>query len=126
MMTILIVDDERNILTIIKRMLIKIGDFKILEASDGEAALAILQAIHHEETIDLIISDWGMPGLTGLDLLRKVRSDATSSQIKFLMLTGRATKEDVLEAIEEKVSHYIVKPFNFGDFEKIIRTILHL
>ena len=124
MKTVLIVDDERNMRTFIKRLLLKMGEFKILEANNGESALDTIQDYRRSETIDLIISDWNMPGLSGLDLLKKVRSDPTTSRIKFIMVTGYATKHDVLEAIEEKVTHYIVKPFNSQDFEIIINQLL--
>jgi two-component system chemotaxis response regulator CheY len=124
MKTVLIVDDERNMRIFIKRLLLKIGEFKILEAINGDQALDIVQKFHLSENIELIISDWNMPNLTGLDLLRKIRSDPSTRNMKFIMVTGYATKHDVLAAVEEKVTHYIVKPFNSQDFENIINKLL--
>lgn len=104
---ILIVDDFSTMRKIIRNILIQLGFKNILEADDGTTALEILK----KEKVDLIISDWNMPKMSGLELLKAVRSDENLKDIPFIMVTAEAQKENILEAIKYKVNQYIVKPF---------------
>lgn len=104
---ILIVDDFSTMRKIIRNILTQLGFKNILEADDGTTALEILK----KEKVDLIISDWNMPKMSGLELLKAVRSDENLKNIPFVMVTAEAQKENILEAIKYKVNQYIVKPF---------------
>jgi two-component system chemotaxis response regulator CheY len=104
---ILIVDDFSTMRKIIRNILTQLGFKNILEADDGTTALEILK----KEKVDLIISDWNMPKMSGLELLKTVRSDENLKDVPFVMVTAEAQKENILEAIKYKVNQYIVKPF---------------
>jgi two-component system chemotaxis response regulator CheY len=104
---ILIVDDFSTMRKIIRNILTQLGFKNILEADDGTTALEILK----KEKVDLIISDWNMPKMSGLELLKAVRSDENLKDIPFVMVSAEAQKENILEAIKYKVNQYIVKPF---------------
>jgi two-component system chemotaxis response regulator CheY len=105
--SILIVDDFIDMRKMIKDILRKNGYKNAVEAEDGVAALKILKS----ERIDFIICDWNMPNMTGLDLLKEVRKDASLSRTPFLMLTAEAYQDSVIAAVEAGVDNYIVKPF---------------
>jgi len=92
---------------IIKNILSQLGFKNIIEADDGSTALEILK----KEKVDLIISDWNMPKMPGIELLKAVRSDENLKDIKFIMVTAEAQKESVIEAIKYGVNQYVVKPF---------------
>lgn len=104
---ILVVDDFATMRRIVKNSLRQLGFENIVEAEDGEVAVTKLEA----ERIDFIVSDWNMPKMTGLELLRFVRSSDEFSDLPFLMVTAEAQKENILEAAKARVSNYIVKPF---------------
>jgi two-component system chemotaxis response regulator CheY len=106
-MKVLVVDDFATMRRIIKNALKQIGFADIMEADDGTTALAVLK----DKAVDLIISDWNMPNMNGLDLLKKVRGDKETKAIPFIMVTAEAQKENVLQAVQAGVSNYIVKPF---------------
>ncbi|ADK85685.1 response regulator receiver protein [Desulfarculus baarsii DSM 2075] len=106
-MKILVVDDFSTMRRIVKNILRQLGFDNIVEAEDGEAAKAKLET----ERIDFVISDWNMPKMSGLELLKWVRSHDEFKDMPFLMVTAEAQKENVLEAVKAKVSNYIVKPF---------------
>jgi two-component system, chemotaxis family, chemotaxis protein CheY len=107
-MKILIVDDFATMRRIIKNILVQLGYKNIIEADDGTAALSIL----NNEQVDLIISDWNMPEMTGLDLLKAVRaSDTNTAHTPFIMVTAEAQQDNIIQAVKAKVSQYIVKPF---------------
>lgn len=105
---ILIVDDFATMRRIVKNILTQMGFKNFIEADDGTSAWDILQK---EPDIKLIVSDWNMPQMTGLELLKKVRADERFADIPFLMVTAEAQKENIVEAVKHKVSNYIVKPF---------------
>lgn len=105
---ILIVDDDPFTRKLLNRILNQLGFHSILEADDGTAAWDILE----NETVDLVIADWVMPQMSGLELLKKIRSGETTNMTPFIMLTGQADKENVLEAVNSGASNYIVKPFS--------------
>ncbi len=104
---ILIVDDFATMRRILKNILKQLGFTNILEADDGTTALEQLKT----NQFDLIISDWNMPKMTGLDLLKSVRGMNECKDIPFLMVTAEAQKQNVIEAVQAGVSNYVVKPF---------------
>lgn len=104
---ILIVDDFATMRRIMKNILKQLGYTNITEADDGTTALEEMK----RGSFDLIISDWNMPKMTGLDLLKLVRSDPVYKDIPFLMVTAEAQKQNVIEAVQAGVSNYVVKPF---------------
>jgi two-component system, chemotaxis family, chemotaxis protein CheY len=106
-MRVLIVDDFSTMRRIIKNILRQLGFNNIIEADDGTAAWEILT----KDQIDFIISDWNMPQMTGIELLRKVRASEEFGDLPFLMVTAEAQQENIIEAVQAKVSNYIVKPF---------------
>ena len=106
-MRVLIVDDFSTRRRIIKNILRQLGFTNIIEADDGSAAWEIL----NKDQVDFIISDWNMPQMTGIELLRKVRASEEFADLPFLMVTAEAQQENIIEAVQAKVSNYIVKPF---------------
>jgi len=106
-MKVLVVDDFATMRRIVKNILVQLGFKNIIEADDGTSALEILQ----KEKVDLIISDWNMPKMTGLDLLKTVRGDANLAATPFIMVTAEAQQDNIIAAVKAKVSQYIVKPF---------------
>jgi two-component system chemotaxis response regulator CheY len=120
---ILVVDDFATMRKVIRNLLKQAGYENITEAEDGVAALKTLKSTK----MDFIISDWNMPNMTGIELLRAVRSDSELNTMPFLMVTAESLKENVVEAVKAGVSNYIVKPFTaevLGDkIEKIMENI---
>jgi two-component system chemotaxis response regulator CheY len=104
---VLVVDDFPTMRRIVKNLLKQIGFENIDEAEDGTQALNKLKSGNY----GLVVSDWNMPGMVGIDLLRNVRQDAALKEMPFLMVTAEAEKEKVIEAIKAGVDNYIVKPF---------------
>ena len=106
-MRILVVDDFSTMRRIIKNILRQLGFNNIIEADDGSSAWETL----NKDKIDFVISDWNMPNMPGIELLRKVRSSEEFANLPFLMVTAEAQQENIIEAVQAKVSNYIVKPF---------------
>ncbi|MDF1615214.1 response regulator [Desulfurivibrio dismutans] len=106
-MKIMVVDDFATMRRIVKNILNQLGFKNIVEADDGSTALNTLK----QEKVDLIISDWNMPKMTGLDLLKAVRADANMADTPFIMVTAEAQQDNIILAVKAKVSQYIVKPF---------------
>lgn len=104
---ILSVDDFATMRKIIRSLLRKLGYSNVAEADDGSSALTLLK----KEQFDMIISDWNMPRMTGLELLKAVRSDPALKDIPFLMVTAEAEKANIVAAVQAGVNNYIVKPF---------------
>lgn len=104
---VLVVDDFPTMRRIVKNLLKQIGFEHIDEAEDGLQALSKLKGGNY----GLVVSDWNMPNMEGIELLRKVRTEAGINEIPFLMVTAEAEKEKVIEAIKAGVDNYIVKPF---------------
>jgi two-component system chemotaxis response regulator CheY len=118
-MTVLVVDNSPPMRRVIKGVLRQIGFKKIIEADDGSMALQELR----KEKADLIVSDWDMPKMNGLELLKAVRSDEDLKDIPFIMITAEVGKENVLEAINAGVSGYITKPFTLDTVSKRVKKI---
>ncbi len=104
---VLIVDDFATMRRILKNILKQLGFKNLVEADDGTTAWEVLES----QEIDLIISDWNMPKMTGLELLKKVRASDKYKTRPFLMVTAEAQKQNVIEAVQAGVSNYVVKPF---------------
>ncbi|MBI3444780.1 MAG: response regulator [Magnetospirillum sp.] len=107
-MNVLIVDDYKTMLRIIRNLLKQLGFNNVDEATDGAMALQMLRVGNY----GLVISDWNMEPMTGLQLLREVRADAKLKPVPFIMVTAESKSENVIAAKEAGVSNYIVKPFN--------------
>ena len=118
-MKILVVDDFATMRRIIKNILRQLGYKNIEEADDGDVGLKLLKA----QPFDFIISDWNMPRMSGLELLKAVRSDDQLGDMPFLMVTAEAQKENVIEAVKAKVSNYIIKPFTAETLSEKINKI---
>lgn len=118
---ILVVDDFPTQRKLIKRTLFDLGFENVAEAVDGVDALEKLKA----EDFELIICDWNMPRMMGIELLRIVRADGRLNKLPFLMVTAEARKENIIEAAKAGVSNYIAKPFTLESFqEKMINVLL--
>jgi len=104
---ILVVDDFSTMRRIIKNLLKELGLTNVVEADDGATALPILK----QGGIEFLITDWNMPNMTGIDLLKHVRSDPNLSSIPVLMVTAEAKREQIIAAAQAGVNGYVVKPF---------------
>ena len=119
-MNFLIVDDSSTVRRILSNALEQIGYESVIEAENGEEALETLAA----EDVDFLITDWNMPGVDGLELIRQVRRSNGMSDMPILMVTTRGMEEDVIKAMKAQVDNYIVKPFTPDVLEEKIDTIL--
>jgi two-component system chemotaxis response regulator CheY len=109
----LVVDDFATMRKIIKKVLMELGYTKIEEADDGKPALALLQKNQSEGTpIHFVISDWNMPGMTGIDLLKACKASADFKTMPFMLVTAESEQKNIVEAAKAGVSDYVVKPFN--------------
>ena len=117
---ILIVDDQNDIRILIRDILSESGIMHIFEAANGEEALHFLG--QDFGTVDFIICDWDMPGITGLDLLRQVR--VSHPAMPFLMVTGRGDRNSVIEAKDAGVSAFIKKPFSPKQLEDKVKALI--
>ncbi len=118
----LVVDDSLTMRRIVVNALKSIGYDSVVEAGDGKEALGKLQA----EPVDFVITDWNMPEMNGLELVRAIRSSGTLSELPVLMITTRGNKEDVLEALQARVNNYIVKPFTPQALKEKLDQIMKL
>ncbi|MFN4281522.1 MAG: response regulator [Alphaproteobacteria bacterium] len=119
---ILIVDDYATMLRILRNLLKQLEFGNVDDASDGEAALLKLQ--QNGGNYDLIISDWNMAPMTGIDFLKKVRADDKFKHIPFIMVTAESKAENVVAAKQAGVSNYIVKPFNAETLKMKMSSVL--
>jgi two-component system chemotaxis response regulator CheY len=119
-MKILIVDDSLTIRRIITNALKTVGFSDTIEASNGKEALEKLTT----GKVDFIITDWNMPEMNGLDLIKEVRANPLYSSMPILMITTRGTERDVVEALQAKVNSYIMKPFTPQELKEKIEGIL--
>ena len=106
-MKILIVDDFSTMRRIIKNLLRDLGFTNTQEADDGQTALPMLKT----GDFDFLVTDWNMPGMTGIDLLKEVRADSKLSALPVLMVTAEAKRDQIIEAAQAGVNGYVVKPF---------------
>jgi len=116
----LVVDDFSTMRRIIKNFLNDLGYTNIVEADDGKTALPKLKA----GEVDFLITDWNMPGMQGLELLRLVRGDPATKKLPVLMVTAEAKREQIVEAAQAGVNGYVVKPFTAATLKEKIDKIL--
>jgi len=119
-MPILIVDDYKTMLKIIRNLLKQLGFTNVEEAMDGSEALGKLR----DGEFDLVISDWNMEPMTGLQLLKEVRADDRLRAVPFIIITAESKIENVVAAKEAGVSNYIVKPFNAATLKAKLTSVL--
>ena len=118
-MRILIVDDFSTMRRIIKNLLRDLGYHNTVEADDGNTALPLLK----KGGIDFLVTDWNMPGMSGLDLLKAVRAEAELQDLPVLMVTAESKREQIIEAAQAGVNGYIVKPFTANTLREKIDKI---
>ena len=119
-MAILVVDDYKTMLRIIRNLLKQLDFNNVDEATDGSEALKKLR----EKDYGLVISDWNMEPMTGLQLVREVRSDKKLKKLPFIMVTAESKTDNVVAAKEAGVSNYIVKPFNAETLKQKLASVL--
>lgn len=119
-LTVLVVDDQQTMRSLVRTGLQQLGVRNIYEAPDGEEGLRQMLT---RPSINLVISDYNMPKLDGLGLLRAIRSHPPIQKVAFIMLTGRADKELVQRAVQFGVNNYLVKPFTVGTLKEKIEAI---
>ena len=117
---ILVVDDFATMRKVIRNLLKQVGYENIVEAEDGVLAMRVLKS----QKVDFVISDWNMPNMTGLELLKAVRADEDLKTTPFLMVTAEALQDNVIAAVKAGVSNYIVKPFTAEVLNDKITKIL--
>ncbi|MCC6207482.1 MAG: chemotaxis response regulator CheY [Gammaproteobacteria bacterium] len=115
----LIVDDFSTMRRIVKNLLHDLGYMNVTEADDGKTALPMLQAGNFE----FLITDWNMPGMPGIELLKAVRADARLAKLPVLMLTAEAKREQIIEAAQAGVNGYVIKPFTAATLKEKLDKI---
>ena len=118
-MKILVVDDYSTMRRIVKNLLGEIGYANIVEADDGKTAWPILA----KGGIDFVVTDWNMPGMNGLELLRRIRAEEATRSLPVLMVTAEAKREQIVEAAQAGVNGYVVKPFTAKSLKDKIERI---
>jgi two-component system, chemotaxis family, chemotaxis protein CheY len=118
-MRILIVDDFSTMRRIVKNLLADLGFTNTAEAEDGNSALTALRT----SAIDFVVTDWNMPGMTGIELLRSIRADDKLKHLPVLMVTAEAKREQIIEAAQAGVNGYIIKPFTAQTLEEKLGKI---
>jgi two-component system, chemotaxis family, chemotaxis protein CheY len=118
-MKVLVVDDFATMRKIVRNILKQIGFEDITEAEDGSVALRLIKS----EPVGLVVSDWNMPNMSGLDLLKEIRKNPQTASLPVLMVTAEGLKENVMEAVMAGVNNYVVKPFTAEVLQEKIETI---
>ena len=118
----LVVDDFSTMRRIVRNLLKELGFANVDEAEDGVAALSKLRSTN----FDFVVSDWNMPNMTGLDLLKEIRGDANLKHLPVLMVTAEAKKENIISAAQAGASGYIVKPFTAATLEEKLNKIFQV
>jgi len=118
-MRILVVDDFSTMRRIIKNLLTDLGYSNISEADDGSTALVAL----NQGNFDFVVTDWNMPGTTGIELLKAIRADARLKTLPVLMVTAEAKREQIIEAAQAGVNGYVIKPFTAQTLEEKLGKI---
>lgn len=118
-MKILVVDDFSTMRRIVKNLLRDLGFTNTVEADDGKTALPILEA----GGIDFLVTDWNMPGMTGIDLLKAVRSNPDLVDLPVLMVTAEAKREQIVMAAQAGVNGYVIKPFTAATLKEKIEKV---
>ena len=118
-MKFLVVDDFSTMRRIVRGLLKELGFLNVDEAEDGVVALNKLKS----ESFDFVVSDWNMPNMTGIDLLKSIRADAALKHLPVLMVTAEAKKENIIEAAKAGASGYVVKPFTAATLDEKLNKI---
>lgn len=118
-MKVLVVDDFATMRKIVRNILKQIGFTNIIEADDGAAALSIIKS----DKIDFVVTDWNMPNMSGLELLKKIRAEEKAKDTPVLMVTAEGLAENVVDAVKSGVDNYIVKPFTAETIQAKIEQI---
>jgi len=119
-MPILIVDDYKTMLRIVRNLLKQLGFDNVDEATDGSSALAKMRS----KNFDLVISDWNMEPMTGYEFLKEVRADQALKSTPFIMVTAESKTENVIAAKNAGVNNYIVKPFNAATLKQKLSAVI--
>ena len=117
---ILVVDDFQTMRRIIINLLRQLGFTNVVEAADGRLGLEKVK----DDKIDLVVSDWNMPNMTGMEFLKAVRSSDDYKTLPFIMVTAEGKKENVIAAVQAGVSNYIVKPFNAATLKEKLSKVI--
>ncbi len=115
----LVVDDFSTMRRIVRNLLKELGFSNVDEAEDGVVALSKLKS----DKFDFVVSDWNMPNMTGIDLLRSIRADAALKHLPVLMVTAEAKKENIIMAAQAGASGYVVKPFTAATLDEKLNKI---
>ncbi|KUM02841.1 histidine kinase [Chromobacterium sp. F49] len=118
-MKFLVVDDFSTMRRIVRNLLKELGFTNVDEAEDGQVALHKLKT----QSFDFVVSDWNMPNMTGIELLKAVRADPQLKHLPFMMITAEAKRENIIEAAMAGASGYIVKPFTAATMEEKMNKI---
>lgn len=118
-MKFLVVDDFSTMRRIVRNLLKELGFTNVQEAEDGVQGLEMLKS----GDFDFVVSDWNMPNMTGIDMLRAIRADPTLKHLPVLMVTAEAKRENIIEAAQAGASGYVVKPFTAGTLDEKLKKI---
>jgi two-component system, chemotaxis family, chemotaxis protein CheY len=119
-MNVLVVDDYKSMIRIVRGMLTQLGFSNVDEATDGPSALKLMES----KSYGLILSDWNMSPMTGLELLKQVRSNPETRPTPFLMVTAEAKAENVVAARQAGVNNYVIKPFTLAVLRQKLSSVL--
>jgi two-component system chemotaxis response regulator CheY len=118
-MKFLVVDDYSTMRRIVRNLLKELGFTNVQEAEDGVVALNMLRT----GSFDFVVSDWNMPNMTGIDLLKAIRADAALNHLPVLMVTAEAKRDNIIEAAQAGASGYVVKPFTAATLDEKLKKI---
>ena len=119
-MNVLVVDDYKSMVRIVRGMLNQLGFVNVDDAPDGAAAMALLK----EKDYGLVLSDWNMQPVTGLELLKQVRAEERTKKTPFVMVTAEAKVDNVIAARQAGVNNYVIKPFTLAVLKQKLTTVL--
>jgi len=119
-MNVLVVDDYKSMVRIVRGMLNQLGFVNVDDAPDGAAAMALLK----EKTYGLVLSDWNMQPVTGLELLKQVRAEEKTRATPFVMVTAEAKVENVIAARQAGVNNYVIKPFTLAVLKQKLTSVV--
>jgi two-component system chemotaxis response regulator CheY len=119
-MKFLVVDDFATMRRIVRNLLKELGFANVEEAEDGVVAL---QKLRSSAKFDFVVTDWNMPNMTGIELLRQIRADASLRHLPVLMVTAEARKENIIEAAQAGANGYVVKPFTAATLDEKLKKI---
>ena len=119
-MNVLVADDYKSMVRIVRGMLNQLGFVNVDDAPDGAAAMALLK----EKTYGLVLSDWNMQPVTGLELLKQVRAEERTKKTPFVMVTAEAKVENVIAARQAGVNNYVIKPFTLAVLKQKLTSVV--